>query len=175
MEKTLALFTIILALVATKTFAQTELKRYKGGHSFEIGLPEYMSRTIGLNSAADIQYKSVVKDVYGFVIYDTKEDLALVEMNYSSIDEFYEGFIGDFLTGQENRSISNPEKKTIGEINFMESDATYFDKDAEVEIYYLVGIVETKTAFYKVLAWAAAENKDKFKADFQKILYSIKD
>jgi hypothetical protein len=39
----------------------------------------------------------------------------------------------------------------------------------------LVGIVETKTAYYKVLSWAAAENKDKFKADFQKILYSLKD
>jgi hypothetical protein len=39
-----------------------------------------MNKTLGLNSAADIQYKSVVKDVYGFVIYDTKEDLALVDM-----------------------------------------------------------------------------------------------
>jgi hypothetical protein len=39
----------------------------------------------------------------------------------------------------------------------------------------LVGVVETKTAYYKVLSWAVAENKDKFKADFQKILYSLKD
>lgn len=175
MKKTLSIFTITLLLFTTSTFAQTELKRYKGGHSFEIGLPEYMSRTLGLNSASAIQYKSMVKDVYGFVIYDTKEDLALVDMNYSSIDEFYEDFIDDFLTGQENRSISNPEKKTIGEINFIECDATYFEKEGEVEIYYLVGIAETKTAFYKIMAWAAAENKDKFKSDFQKILYSLKD
>ena len=44
-----------------------------------------------------------------------------------------------------------------------------------MEIYYLVGIVETKTTFYKVLTWTNAKNKEKFKADFQRILYSIKD
>jgi len=30
-------------------------------------------------------------------------------------------------------------------------------------------VVETKSAFYKVLSWSALENKDKFKTDFQKI------
>ena len=77
------------------TNAQTKLKEHKAGHCFEIGLPAYMSKTIGLNDASAIQYKSVIKDVYGFVIFDTKEELSIAEMKYASINEFYEDFIND--------------------------------------------------------------------------------
>lgn len=169
------IFTTILVLMTSIAFSQTELKQYHAGHTFDISLPDYMSRTIGLNSVSSIEYKSTVKDVYGFVILDTKEDLALADMKYSSTNEFYEDFIKDFLKDQEKRKVSKPESQKKGDINFIECDVTYYDKDAETEIYYLVGVVETKTAFYKVLSWAVAENKDKFKSDFQNILYSLKD
>jgi hypothetical protein len=134
-----------------------------------------MTKTAGINSASAIQYKSAVKDVYGFIIFDTKEELGLVEMKYSSTNEFYEDFIKDFLIDEDKRKVSKPLSQKNGDINFIECDVTYYDKDAKTDIYYLVGIVETKTAYYKVLSWAVAENKDKFKADFQKIIYSIKD
>jgi hypothetical protein len=134
-----------------------------------------MSKTSGLNNNSAIQFKSVVKDVYGFIIFDTKEDLDLVEMKYTSTNEFFDYFINNFLKEEENRQVSEPKSQKKGDINFIECDVTYFDKDAKIDIYYLVGIVETKNAYYQVLSWAAAENKDKFKADFQKILYSVKD
>ena len=175
MKKTFAIFTMTMVLMTTTTFAQTQLIEYKAGHTFNISLPDYMSKTAGINSASAIQYKSTVKDVYGFIIFDTKEDLGLVEMKYSSTNEFYEDFIKDFLNDEDKRKVSKPLSQKNGDINFIECDVTYYDKDAKTEIYYLVGIVETKTAYYKVLSWAVAENKDKFKADFQKILYSLKD
>jgi len=175
MKKTFAIFTMTLVLMTTGAFAQTELKQYRAGHSFDIGLPDYMSKTVGLNSASAIEYKNTVKDVYGFIIFDTKEDLALVDMEFSSINEFYENFINGFLKDEKKRKVSKLQSQKKGEINFVECDVTYYDKDAKTEIYYLVGIVETKTAYYKVLSWVVAENKDKFKADFQKILYSLKD
>lgn len=174
MKKSIVVFAA-LVLMTTTLLAQTTLKQYKAGHTFEISLPDYMSKTVGLNSSATIQYKSVVKDVYGFVIFDTKEELRLAEMKYASIDEFYEDFIKDFLKDEENRKVSKPLSQKKGEINFIESDVTYFDKELKMDIYYFVGTVETKTAYYKVLSWAAVEHKDKFKADFQKILYSLKD
>ena len=161
--------------VTSMAFAQTSLKEYKAGHTFTVSLPDYMSKTIGLNSASAIQYKSVVKDVYGFIIIDTKEELSLAEMSYASINEFFESFIADFLKDQENRKVSEPKYLKKGNTDFVECDITYFDKDANIEIYYLVGIVETKLSFYKVLSWSASDSKEKFKADFQKILYSVKD
>jgi hypothetical protein len=174
MKKTFVIFAS-LVLLTTITFAQTEFKQYKAGHTFDISLPSYMSKTGGINNAATIQYQSVVKDVYGFVILDTKEELSLVEMNFGSVNEFYEDFIKDFLKDEKKRKISKPIVQTKGNINFIEVDASYYDKDAKTEIFYLVGIVETSKAYYKVLSWSTVENKDKFKADFQQIMYSIKD
>jgi hypothetical protein len=174
MYKTITFLSILL-LTFTGTMAQTTMKEHKAGQVFYVSLPSYMNRTMGLNSASTIQYKSVVKDVYGFVIVDGKQDLDLAELKFASINEFYEHFIDGFLADQEKREVSKPVFKTQGDMSFVESDVTYFDKDADAMIYYLVGIVETKSSYYKVLSWSSAVNKDKFKADFQKILYSLKD
>jgi hypothetical protein len=159
----------------TFSFAQTGTKPLTVGHPVTISIPDYMNRTVGINSSALIQYKSEVKDVYGFVIEDLKEELKLAELNYVSINEFYEEFIKDFLEGEEKTTQSKPIASQKGGINFIEADISYYDKEAETYIYYLIGIVETKTSFYKVLSYSTLENKAKFKADFQKILYSLKD
>ena len=175
MNKKITIIIIVLAFISTAVTAQTKMKEYKAGHVFNISLPDYMNKTIGLNDVSAIEYKSEVKEVYGFVIYDLKEDLKLVELNFNSAKEFYDGFMQDFLKDVEKKSISNPVSKKISETNFIEADVEYFDKEANMEIYYLIGIVETKKAFYKVLSWTSKEKKDTFKADFQKILYSLKD
>ena len=175
MKRTIASISIILVFITSNLFAQTSLKEYQIGHVVSVSLPDYMSRTMGLNSSSILQYKSTVKDVYGFIIEDNKEELTLVEMNYSSINEFCEDFAKDFLKDEKKKTFSYPEYKKIGDINFAEFDATYYDKEAKTEIYYLIGIVETKTSYYKVLSYTSKENKNKFKADFQSILYSLKD
>lgn len=166
---------LLYFLTSTLCSVGQTTKEYTAGHTFIISLPDYMSKTVGLNNAAAIQYKSAVKDVAGFIIFDTKEELALAEMNFTSSKEFYESFIEDFLVEQENRKVSEAISKSKDGINFIEADLTYYDKDAEIEIYYLIGIVETKKSFYKILSWSAAEKKNTFKSDFQKILYSLRD
>lgn len=169
------LFTVVCSFFANNLAAQTPLKELKAGHVFHVSIPDYMNRTMGLNSSAAIQFKSEVKDVYGFIIEDNKEELALVEMNFSSVTEFYNDFIKDFLVGEKKRTVSQPLTKSVGTTNFLECDFSYYDKDAKTEIYYLIGIVETPSAYYKVLCWSTLENKAAFKADFQKIVYSLKD
>jgi hypothetical protein len=175
MKKTIAIFTTTLVLMTTTTFAQTTLKEYKAGHVFYVSLPDYMSKTTGLNTSATIQFKNTIKDVAGFIIEDNKEELRLAEISYTSLSEFYEDFIKDFVKDEDKRKVSKPQSKKVGETNFMECDVSYYDKDSKIEIYYFVGIVETSSAYYKILCWGTLENKDKFKADFQKILYSLKD
>jgi hypothetical protein len=171
--------TIILAtalfLINAVAFSQTSMKEYKAGHVFYVNLPDYMNKTVGINDASTIQFKNNIKDIAGFIIEDNKEDLKLADMLYSSIDEFYSDFIKDFIKDQEKRSISNPISKTIENRKFIECDASYYDNEVKSELYYFVGIVETKDAFYKVLCYCSLEDKDKFKSDFQKILYSLRD
>jgi hypothetical protein len=173
MKRTISLLCLLLA--STTLLSQSNFKEQKVGHIFYINLPEYMTKTIGLNSSASIQFKNTVKDVAGFVIEDNKEELRLAELNYSSLNEFYEDFIKNFLEGEDKRAISPPKLNKIGKVSFIESDASYYDKESNLEIYYLVGIAETESAYYKFLCWTSLGNKDKFKADFQKSLYSIKD
>ena len=175
MKKSITLFTTILVLITTSVFAQTTMKEFKVGHIFNISLPAYMSKTIGLNAAAGIQFKNEEKAVYGIVIEDTKEDLLLAEAPYTSIDNFFKDFITDFVKGEEKRTESAPITKKAGTTNFVECDVSYYDKESNLEFYYFVGIVETPTSFYKVLCWTLLENKAAYKADFQKILYSLKD
>ena len=175
MKNSIIFLIVLTVLTSSASNAQTTLKNYKAGHTFDLSLPDYMSKTGGLNSSAAIQYKSLVKDVYGFVIFDTKEELELIEYKFASVNEFYEDFIKDFLKDEPKRTLSKPVPSSKNGINFIETDLTYYDNDAKAEIYYLVGVVETPKAYYKVLSWCVAENKKNFKADFQKIIYSLKD
>lgn len=175
MKKSKNYFAIAMILIGNTLFAQTAFKDYKAGHIFNVSLPEYMTKTTGLNSAATIQFKNTIKDVAGIIIEDDKEQLRLAELNYTSINEFYEEFIKDFLNDEEKRTVSKPQSKKVGETNFLECDVSYYEKESKIDIYYFVGIVETPTTYYKLLCWGTLESKDKFKADFQKILYSIKD
>lgn len=175
MKNSIAILTVTFCLLTATTFGQTNMKEYKAGHVFTVSLPDYMVKTYGINSSAVIQFKNSLKDVAGFIIEDNKEELSLAEMTFSSINDFYDNFIKDFLLEVKKRNISQPVSQTIGDIKFIECDASYYDKDTKANIYFFVGIAETKDAFYKVLCYGALENKDKFKTDFQKILYSIKD
>lgn len=154
---------------------QTKFTQQKAGNIFYMSLPDYMTRTSGLNDVATLQYKNSVKDVYTIVIEDSKEELNIVDIYYSSINEFQEDFSNDFLKDEEKKTFSKPKFQSKDDTNFAEFDASYYDKDTNIEIYYLIGIVETKTHFYKVLSWTKKENKEKFKADFQKTLYSFKE
>jgi hypothetical protein len=175
MKYSIVYLLIYFTLNSTTSIGQTKFSQQKAGHIFFIDLPDYMTKTMGLNDDATIQYKNSVKDVYNIVIEDSKEELAILDMHYSSINEFHEEFIKDFLKDEEKRNISKPIYQSKDNLNYIEFDASYFDKDAQIEIYYLIGIIESKSHFYKILSWTKMENKDKFKSDFQKTLYSLKD
>ncbi len=175
MRKQITILAAISLLMTTTIFGQTVLKEYKAGHIFYVSLPDYMTKTIGINTSATIQFKNTIKDIGGFIIEDNKEELKLADLSFSSIDEFYDNFIKDFLVNEKKRNISPITKQSIGERKFIECDASYYDKESKLDIYYFIGIAETKDAYYKVLCYGAIESKDKYKSDFQKILYSIRD
>jgi len=162
-------------LATLKSQGQTAIKELRVGHEFFISVPDYMTKTVGLNSAASVQFKNVIKDVAGFVIEDPNVDLKLAELNFASINEYYDYFVKDFLKDEEKRTISNPNVFKKGQNNYLEIDASYFDKDSKVDIYYYVCLIETRDYYYKLLCWSSLENKDKFKSDFQKIAYSLRD
>lgn len=166
---------LAFSLFSSATFSQTGFKDVKAGFSFNVSLPDYMDKTIGLNDAASIQFKNTVKDIAGIIVVDTKEELQMAEMKYASPEEFYENFAKDFLSDEESKKISKPISKAKGGVNFVEAEASYNDKDLNMELTYFIGIAETPKAYYKLLCWGSTENEKKYKEDFQKILYSLKE
>lgn len=165
---------LFLALTITLG-AQTNVTKHNAGFVFEVSLPDYMSKTIGLNSVASIQFKNVIKDVYGVIIADTREELALAEIKFSSVQEYANDFIKDFLKDEARRKISKPVNRSENGLSVVEYDASYYDKEAKMEIYYCVCLVESGNSYYKVMCWCDAAKKAEFKEDFRKIAYSIKD
>lgn len=148
---------------------------YKAGHLFEISLPSYMERTVGQIDASAVEYRNQANDLYGYVTFDTKENLELTKQKYASILEYQETLLKNFIKDKEKRIVSKPLSQKRGNINFIETEVTFHDKETNDDFYYLIGSVETKTTFYRIISWSLAKNKNKFKEDFQKILYSIKD
>lgn len=166
---------VLFVMSISPAIAQTAFKELKGGQEFSIAIPDYMNRTLGLNDVAALQFKSSVKDVYGFVIYDSKDELKIAEMVFANIGEFFDDFANNFVKDEPNRKMSKPETQKTEGYNFMFCDITYMDSEAKTEVYYFLGVVETQNSFYKVLFWSSAENKDKFKADFQKAFLSFRE
>ena len=155
--------------------AQTPTKDLKVGHIFHISIPDYMDRTIGLNNAASVQFKNDVKDIGGFIIEDNKEELQLAQTHFATIREYYDYFIKDFLKDEEKRAVADPKTTVAGATSFIETDASCYDKDSKIDIYYYVCLVETASSYYKILCYTSLENKDKYKADFQKIAFNLRD
>ena len=106
MKRTISL--LAFAFVSGFVFGQTTMKQYSVGHPIYISIPDYMNRTMDLNDDACFQFQSEVKDVYGYVIEDNKEELKLAEMNFSSVKEFYDEFIKSFIEGEEKVKQSSP-------------------------------------------------------------------
>lgn len=162
-------------MLAFNAFSQQKVKEFQAGHIIKITVPEYMTKTIGLNDDACIQFQNLVKDVYTIVIEDNKEELTMAELSYADVKEFYEDFAEGFLKDEKDRKMGKPKYSKIKDINYVVSEASYFDTESNIPIYYVIGVVETKTAYYKVLSWTTEDKKAQYKADFEKIIFTLKD
>ncbi|MBS1927093.1 MAG: hypothetical protein IT254_07740 [Chitinophagaceae bacterium] len=163
-----------LLLVCHQTgFSQKTGKEIKVGHIFQVSIPDYMNKTVGLNNVASIQFISPENDVAGFVIEDSKEDLKLADTSFASLKDFYSFFEKDFLSGLSKRTISPIHEFQKNGKNYLEFDASYFDEDLKSEVSYYVCLIEENDYYYKLICWSAGVNKEKFKPDFQKIALSI--
>jgi hypothetical protein len=175
MKKQLGQLLTILTLTISVANAQSPVRTEKVGHVFSITVPDYLTRTIGINDAASVEFKNEVKEVYTFVIEDSKADLELVDMKFTDVKEFYENFIKDFLADTKERTISAPKSFEKDGVKFVQFEATYYDKDVKGKIYYNITIAETKGYFYKIMSYTTEANKTKLRDDLFLLGTTIRD
>lgn len=147
----------------------------KYGHVVNVSLPEYMTRTIGLNDNASFQFHNVPKDVSGFIVEDNKDELIIADMKFADAQEFYDNFAKSFLEDQPSRKFSKSDVRKVNGNTYIHSDFSYFDEEAKLDIYYYVGVIETPTTFYKLICFTSSAQKETYKPDFDKIMMSIND
>jgi hypothetical protein len=64
------------------------------------------------------------------------------------------------------------EGKTANGFDMAQDELSYTSEGTK--IWMLITVIETKGYFYKILTWSVAENKDNLKADYQKIVKSLR-
>lgn len=166
---------LLLLFSAALLQGQATFKEHKAGHVFYLSLPDYVQKTMGLNDAASLQFRNDELAVYGIVIVDDKSEMKDFDMSFASLEDYYKDFAGNFLKDLDRRRVGLPVSKTQGSVKFMECDASYYDKELGGELAYLVACAETPTAFFKIICWTTMGNRIKYKEDFRKIIYSLRD
>lgn len=175
MTKYFLFATTFIQIIIASAFAQTTFNTVKTGHTVSFSIPDYMSRTTGINDASFLQFKSIPKDVYTFMIEDSKEELIIAEMKFTSVMDFYEYFVKDFLISEKKRKVSAPVSSTKDGVNYVQSELTYFDKEADSDIYYNITMAETSGYFYQILSFTSEENSINVKSDLTALGTSLKE
>ncbi|MFC4478865.1 BatD family protein [Flavobacterium chungangensis] len=150
-------------------------KKYMVGSVFKISLPAYLQKANDLNVKAPFCFRNSTSSIRGYAILETKEDVILSGRKLNPILSFHENTVNELGNDLKKKRISPVESTKENDINFAQTDLTYFDEEINEDSYYFIGSVETKTALYTIIINTSNQNKDKFKADFKKVLYSLKD
>jgi hypothetical protein len=155
---------------------------------FEVELPNRMSEMPELNAEASLSYGyieqvgDVVKENYLIIITDYKDSIATEEVLGFDIDaKSYSILSVESITaGLETYEMITPDAE-IEELNGMdcvinEIQGEMVVKDGSaVSVYYMMSIFEGENAFYQLLSWTIADQKDEFKDDMNKMMMSFKE
>ncbi len=162
-----------LAAVITMTAQAQTFSLKKGGHSYTLEIPDYMTRTFSLNDVASLQYMNSTKEAYVIVIDDEKELLESLGQKFTNAEDFLYHFLKTYNKDAEDRK--------TGEISSFlangnaHSQVTMTWKNDELSFFMIITTVESRTHFYKILTWTLAENRDLLRKDFLKIAKSLRD
>jgi hypothetical protein len=165
------IFFLIILIISLPCYSQSNFSEVKIGHVYYVSLPEYLTEATDLNKDASLQYQNTVKVAYVIVIEDPKKSLKEAGMVFQNPLEFYDYFAKNFL--KEDAIVNKPKELKINGNKAVQVEVQQYVE--ETDIFYLITVIETKTYFYKMLAWTIPENKDKLIDDFKKIANSFKE
>lgn len=145
----------------------------KGGHCYNVEIPEYLTKTYQLNDVASLQYMNASKEAYVMVIDDSKDQLDEVGIKFVDSEDFLNSFIKDYQAESPNRTVSETRNFTANDNEHSQVEMSW--DSGETKLYMLITSVETSEHFYKIMCWTLLEYKDDFKEDYLKISSSLVD
>lgn len=153
--------------------AQTAFNIQKGGHAYNIEVPEYMDRVYDLNSVASLQYMNTSKPAYVIVIEDSKAELKYYDIFFAGARDFLTEFLDTYNLDVENRELSPIIDFTVGGVRYSQVKMTWSEEVSD--LFMLITVVETATHFYKILSWTHRDMMDELIDDFIRIAASLRE
>lgn len=166
---TLLMIALVMAGCGAK---KTKFNEAKVAGKFTMQVPEYLAVATDLNKSASLQYSNPAEEVYMVVIDDSKEEMKAADVNYT-LQQYFD-FAAKNLEGSVNNyKLSTPVSKKINGNSALVGEITgKFDK---YEVYYKIATIESAKHFYQVLSWTMGDRKDKYAADMDTMIESVKE
>ena len=167
------LFILPLLFFAISCTKETVFNTVNVNEKYSIAIPDYLKPCTDLHADASLQYQNPEKDVYAMVIDERKKTMADYDLDYD-LDLYYKNIASQaFIESIKNGKINPPGRQDIDGHKAYITEIT--GNVGGSDVYYRMGIIETPYAFYQILAWTRAENKEKYMADMIKTIESFKE
>ncbi|MBD3637687.1 MAG: hypothetical protein HUJ25_10060 [Crocinitomicaceae bacterium] len=148
---------------------------------FEMEVPTQMEPNERLNPIAKLKYGYVgkfegeVKEHFVIVLVEELPDD--VEGKDVDIVGFTEAYIDSLMDSKESYEILNePALESINEMDAIVHElraSLIGTNDSLVDIYYMLGVYLGERAIYQVLTWTLMDQKDDFRSDMRRMIYSF--
>jgi hypothetical protein len=166
-------FLLVMVFIFSSCSNETAFKEVKVNDRYSISIPEYLQPCVDLHKDASFQYQNTDKDIYAIVIDERKKTMAKYDLDYD-IDLYFKNIASQpFLETIKNGKVTTPVRETINGNSALVSEIT--GNVDGIDAYYKMGVIETPYAFYQILTWTRADNKDKYENDMKRMIESFKE
>jgi hypothetical protein len=128
---------------------------------FTLSIPEYLSKTDGIDPAALLQYKNEKEQLF-LLVYEKKDSLNL------GLASVFKIFSDDFIARMEHGNLVKyypmqitSHRALIGNIR---------GTVHETEVYYKIAVIPSGNSFYEILIGITENRKSSYEEDLDKII-----
>ncbi len=152
------------------TFSEVKVK-----DKYSVSIPSYLEVTKEMGDIASLQYVNHKDEIYVMGIDENTSDLA--KNGFNSIQKYYEHVVQQITDGMEaGAKVSTPVEKSVnGKKSLYSTISGRFNIHGGMhDAYYVMQVVQDSINSLQVVAWNMDHHEDKYGADLNKILESIK-
>ncbi len=168
-----AIYIFILSVFIASCTTKTQFHEVTINNQYTISIPDYLQPCADIHPDASLQYQNIEMDIYAIVIDEKKETMENYDLDYD-IETYYKTIaLQPFSEKIQNGKISPPGTQTINGHKALTADIS--GKIDNNDVFYRLALIETTNAFYQLLIWTRADNKEKYMNDFNQTIESFKE
>lgn len=161
----LAICTVLLLVACSGEGKLTTFKSDDGDYQVRT-TSDWEDAEGSLNEEADLQINNLRKEKYFIALIEAKEDLG-----DASLNDYY-----DFVTEPFISSLEDVTQSDVGNVTVNGNDALQYTVEGtidNIEIVYLVTIVETPTHYAQLMAWTLKSKWNELKDEYEDVVNSF--